>query len=251
MVTFQIVSDLHIEYKTNNNHNPLDYIKPVSDVLILAGDIGSLYKMDQLTFFLEKLCPHFQIVLYIPGNHEYYVVPDTPSERMNVLVNRLYEIETTINNLYILNKSSVRIGNICIAGCTLWSNPETIIPKFIVRIHEITTKIYKEKHQSDLRYINKMIDYCDENNLKLVVVTHYPPTYDVLNGAKKRKKFISLYASHLDELLTSKKVHTWICGHIHKNFDYITKNGTHLVSNQKGKPHDKITDFSNNFTISM
>ena len=54
MVTVQIASDLHIEYKNNNIPNPLDFITPSADILILAGDIGSFYKIQQLTEFLKK-----------------------------------------------------------------------------------------------------------------------------------------------------------------------------------------------------
>lgn len=251
MTTFQIASDLHIEYKNNSVPNPLNFINPVADVLILAGDIGSLYKKEQLTSFLKQLCIHFKIVLYVPGNHEYYTFPEIRVEKMNVLVDRLYEIEAEIENLYVLNKTSVRIGDVCISGCTLWSNPEINIPKYIVRINGMTTNIYKEKFESELRYINKMIKYCQKNKIKLLVVTHHCPTYDVLVGTKKRQKILSLYANHLDHLLYSEKVNTWVCGHIHKNFDYVTENGTHLISNQKGKPNDKITDFVRDLTISV
>ena len=38
-----------------------------------------------------------------------------------LLINRLYQLENSIDNLYILNKSSVIIDNICFIGSTLWS----------------------------------------------------------------------------------------------------------------------------------
>ena len=37
----QYCSDLHIEHVNKISINPFDYIKPIGDVLILAGDIGS------------------------------------------------------------------------------------------------------------------------------------------------------------------------------------------------------------------
>ena len=37
MVTVQIASDLHIEYKNNNIPNPLDFITPSADILILLS----------------------------------------------------------------------------------------------------------------------------------------------------------------------------------------------------------------------
>jgi len=119
MTSIQIASDLHIEFKNDDIPDPLYYITPSADILILAGDIGSLYKIDQLKGFLEKLCPLFATVIYVPGNHEYYTVQNYEHLSMNKLLNRLYDIEKDIKNLYVLNQSSIVIDDICITGCTL------------------------------------------------------------------------------------------------------------------------------------
>ena len=252
MTSLQIVSDLHIEFKNNDVPNPLDLITPTADVLILAGDIGSFYKIDQLRAFLEKLCPLFQIILYVPGNCEYYTVPgDSNFQNMNQLLDRLYTISKGLPNLYVLDKSSVKIGNVCIAGCTLWSEPKIEVPSYIVRVHKMNTAVYKSKHESELKYVKKMIKYCREKKHKLIVVTHHCPTYRVLDGARKREKLYSLYASHLDELLRKEYVDTWVCGHTHKNFDLVTNDGTRVVSNQKGKPKDRVLDYSKEFVITV
>lgn len=251
MVNFQIVSDLHIEYKNNSVPNPLDFITPSSDILVLAGDIGSFYKINQLKEFLNKLCDLFKIVIYVPGNQEYYTFTEYKPMSMHDLINRLYELECSIPNLYVLNQSSIVINNVCIAGCTLWSKPEIKIPKFIVRIHGINNEIFEKKHYKDVEYIKKMIDYSQKNDLKLLVITHYCPSLKVLEGSRKRDKFSSLYATDLDYLLNKNNIHTWVCGHIHNNFDFLSENGTRVVGNQKGKLKDKITDYSNTFTIEI
>ena len=240
---FQIASDLHIEFKNDQVPDPLTLITPVEDILILSGDIGNLYKIEQLQSFLTKLCSYFHIVLYVPGNSEYYKVLGYKPESMSTLFGKLLNIEKSIHNLYILNNSSVRFDDICIIGTTLWSKPLVNIPKFIVRIEGMTTNLYKQKHYNDLQYINHMITYCKQHNLKLFVVTHYCPTYSVITNRKKNDKYISLYASHLDYLLDKDKIHTWLCGHIHINFDLITSKGTHLIGNQLGKPKDKIINY--------
>ena len=232
----------------------------------MAGDIGSLYKFDQLKGFLKKLCVHFEYVFYVPGNHEFYMQHDydnTPLS-LDILLNRLLSIENEIDNLYILNRRSIILNNICITGCTLWSKSEVKIPKFIVRIHGMTTEIYNKKHYSDLKYITKMIEHCQKNNLKLIVITHHCPSFNIMENThkmlsedygkeniKKRDRYVSLYFSKLDNLLKKEKVHTWICGHIHQNFDYITNGGTRLVGNQYGKPRDNIDDYSKEFVIKI
>ena len=245
----QIASDLHIEILSTETPNPLDYIKPSSKTLVLAGDIGSLYRYDQLKYFIEQIAIHFEFVLYVPGNHEYYSLKDYKHMSLKILNNRLDILESSISNLIVLNRSCIMLKDVCIIGCTLWSNPSIEIPKFIVQIPELTTNSYIDMYSNDLEYIETISQYCKEQSVKCIVVTHYGPTYDILKGSKRRKKFLSLYANNLDHLLSNDIIDTWICGHSHHNFDFISPNGTRVISNQKGKPKDKINDYKNNFII--
>ena len=250
MTSIQIASDLHIECY-DGEINPLDFITPTADILILAGDIGSLYKLKQLTRFVSIICGYFQVVIYIPGNHEYYTVENYTPLTFSVLENRMIQLGTDIANLHILNRNSIRINNLCILGCTLWSRPTCLVPNYIVRIPDWCTDTYLEQHEKDLLYITQMIEHCKERHYKLLVITHHTPTYKVLEGTTKRKKYLSLYSSDLDHLLDKEMVTTWICGHIHKNFDFITDKGCRIVSNQRGKSKDKITDYSKKFIINI
>lgn len=240
MVKFQIVSDIHIEREDNPNVE--DYIVPSAPILIMAGDIGHLEKEDQLYNFLKKVCSQFEVVIYVLGNHEYYILGDA-KYTMESLFRKAKEMESKIPNLYILNRDSVTVGNVCIAGCTLWSYNYNYIPPYIVKIPEMTSQKYMELYRKDLHYLKSIISHCKEHKLKLLVVTHHCPTYKVLDGKRAYDRFKSLYVSHLDILLNRESVHTWICGHIHRNFDFITDGGTRLVSNQRGKPKDNIGDF--------
>lgn len=135
MVKFQIASDLHIEY--NGDKNDLfvgdiqTYIEPCADILILAGDIGNLYKYEQLLDFLTKVCALFQHVLYIPGNQEYYSITGCDTIPFNDLQEKIRLLETKINNLHILNRKSICIDDVCVIGCTLWSKAKVEIPEYI------------------------------------------------------------------------------------------------------------------------
>jgi UDP-2,3-diacylglucosamine pyrophosphatase LpxH len=251
MVSVQIVSDLHIESIDNDDVNPLDFITPEAPILILAGDIGSFYRQKQLKNFLEKISNYFHIVLYIIGNHEYYYTPEYQHINFFNLKQRLFSIAKTIKNLHVLDRDSVLIGDVCIAGCTLWTNLDIKLPKFIVKIPDFSTEKYINNYFTDLEFITKISNYCKTKNYKLIVVTHHPPTYKVLENSNKNKKYISLYSNNLDKLLDKTLINTWICGHIHKNFDITSSMGTRIVSNQKGKCKDKINDFSKKFIINL
>jgi len=250
MTTFQIASDLHIE-KFNYNSSIEDYIIPSADNLILAGDIGSLYKIDQLKDFLLQASKLFYTILYIPGNHEYYTMYGYQPITFKALQQRVNNLSNNIKNLYVINRNSVRFKNTCIIGCTLWSQPTCKVPPYIVRIHKFHTEDYINEHQKDLAYIKYMINYCKKEKFKLIIITHHPPTLKALIGAKKRKQFQSLYATDLEYLLDNKHINLWICGHTHKNINITSDKGCKIITNQKGKIKDKIKDYSKTFTIEI
>lgn len=241
MVKFQIMSDLHLEvYDETPDVSSL--ITPKAEYLILAGDICHVNKTQQLTHFLTSVCKMFNIVFYILGNHEFYKTADYESFSIGETLNIIKTIQSGIPNLVVLNRQNVVIEDVCLVGATLWSNPDTYVPHYIIRIKDITTDHYKSMHTIDLAYIEQCIDVNRQRELKTLVVSHHCPTYDLLD-VNSTDKFKSLYASNLDRLLTKDKVHTWVFGHTHINFDYMTKGGTRLVSNQKGKPKNKVPDF--------
>ena len=250
MVHIQIISDLHIEQLIDDFIDPLNFFTPNADLLIMAGDIGSIYRYNQLYHFLEKVANMFTYVLYVPGNWEYYMLPNYTPLTINELNNRLNSL-SVIKNLYILNTSSIIIDNVCFVGCTLWSDLKISLPHYIVKIFKMNTSFYSYKHSKDKNFITDMTNYCKENNIKMVVITHHCPSYETLQKWKKKDKFTSLYASNLDYMLDKNLIDTWICGHVHINFDFYSEKGTRVISNQRGKPKDKITDYNKNLTIQV
>lgn len=251
MTTIQIISDLHIEYKNDQVPSAKDYITPVADILIMAGDIGSLYKMTQLSEFIKEVCGMFKVVLYVPGNHEWYEIPDILPVSYQTLEHRLKKLAEINSNLFILNRNSVLIGDVCFAGCTLWSEPLCQVPRFIVKIQDMNRVKYQQMHTKDLKFIEGIIEYCKTKKHKLVLITHYPPSYRCLSGTRRKQKFLSLYASNLDHIAIKENVDTWICGHTHTNFDFLTEGGCRIVSNQKGKSKMIADDYSDKFTINV
>lgn len=252
MIKIQVVSDLHIEYKSYRLADVNSLITPVADVLVMAGDIGSLYKFDQLKNFITNASKLYKAVLYVPGNHEYYEIDNIPAIEYSELVNRLESLGKSIPNLYILNRHSVLIDNVCFAGCTLWSDPQSTDLRFIVKMKDMNSFQYKKRHIEDVEYLVNMAKYCQEKSYKLVAITHYPPSFQTLENSKlPRKKNVALYATNLDHLLVKEQIHTWICGHTHTNFDFVSKGGTRVVSNQKGKGKIMADNFSDHFIVTI
>jgi predicted phosphodiesterase len=241
----QIISDLHLNL---NNITSLDdyIIKKEADTIILNGDIGSLYNLVQLENFLTIVCKMFKIVIYVFGNHEFYYNKQFVFQEMDKLKKGLYIIKSKLNNMYILDRNCIKINNVCIIGCTLWTyiKDNQNIPKFKFKIPDMNNNKYKILHKKDLRYIKKMIKYCNKHNLKIVIASHYPPLNNLTDKPDSENIWDYMYKNNLDYLINNNNINTWIYGHTHHNKDFITPNGTRIVSNQLGKITESVSNFS-------
>ena len=149
----QIVSDLHIE--TSREYVKfLDYVTPTGDILILAGDIGSMYRTRQLCNFLTQACECFPLVIFVPGNHEYYKFRKNKARPFATLENTLMKFKAHHPNFYLLNRSTLQVGNCIFIGATLWSEPDKFSDR-IVRINGITKERFLNMHMLDKKFIKK------------------------------------------------------------------------------------------------
>ena len=84
----QLASDLHLEYSDSDIPN---LIIPEGDILVLAGDIGSLYNLKQLKSFFNYYCKKkykimillitvtksFILYIHILYKHLHYIIHST------------------------------------------------------------------------------------------------------------------------------------------------------------------------------
>jgi predicted phosphodiesterase len=242
----QIVSDLHIE-RFKSNVDLTEFINPKGDILIMAGDIGSMYMNDQLCDFLHQACENFPIVIFIPGNHEYYRLHKTKPLSFFTLEKNMCKFKLSHKNFYFLNRATLQIGNWLIIGSTLWSNT-CIFSKKIVKIHGFTLEKFLINHKLDKKFIIKQLKSAKKNKLNTLVVTHYPPIINAVHPKRRDDKFIDLYANNLYSLL--KNANIWVSGHTHYNYN-IYENGCLLISNQLGKIKDNIKNYSKEMILNI
>lgn len=74
-------SDLHLANPTNR-HAVEEGLPPGGAVLLLAGDIGE--RVEHLEWLLARVRPRFDVVLWVPGNHELWTVPGDPDRSVGV-----------------------------------------------------------------------------------------------------------------------------------------------------------------------
>jgi len=240
---FQLISDLHLE-----NYKELpkirDLFTPLAPNLILAGDICFIKHRHFLPFF-QKLSPLFRRIIYVLGNHEFYMNNDLRMDTISCMTLKAKAILEPFNNIQILDKEFIELDDdIVVLGCTLWSYiskkdftcgmqylPQSNFVRHkttIVLRPDITNKMYLEQKI----WLKDMLDRFEHK--KKIVVTHYVPSSKGIDD--QFHFFTKAYYSHSDDLV--RQANIWCCGHTHEQkIVHIGK--TPLYINAAGNPSQK------------
>ena len=222
MISIQYASDLHLDQLTS--YEPIDFIYPRSDILILAGDICHIINLNHHLPFFSYISKSFQYVIYVPGNHEFYSNNLSISELEDIMKKFL----KNYTNIFYLNNASVFIEDILFSGSALWCDPKNEPPNWF-RIN-ISKYEISNMHKKSIQYLDNISSLCLE---KHIMITHYPPIY-LEHNKKKRLGYEMKY----DDYYQNQKIclkHSpsfWIFGHIHENV-ITTIDGTCYLSNQR------------------
>ena len=229
----RLYSDIHNELREKNYDIPvLD--GESSSILILAGDIDS--DIHRLANYINDLSCRFELVIFVPGNHEYYG-------------NDIYTYHRTIK-MYITNKNVIishldgcnfTYNNIDFYIGTLWTAP---VKKFENRINDYykikinSTDIFrlenhKQIYDNEQLKLRKYLRERDSDN-KLVVVSHFSPSMECAHKHYNRNE-LSVYFNHENETIDQliEAADYWFFGHTHYNID-MNLNGCNVISNQVG-----------------
>lgn len=231
----QFCSDLHIEFPENKDLLTAYPIKPVGDILILAGDIIPFAVMKDHPDFFDYISDHFKQTFWIPGNHEYY---HSDAARYSGKL-----IEKIRDNISLINNQVIILDGIRLIFTTLWSS---ISPENQWHMHHNMSDFRVIKFNSELftiNHFNALHEECksfliQELNKKFsgktVVVTHHVPT--LLNYPSRYKTSIlnQAFAVEMFDLIEDSSIDFWIYGHSHVNTPEFTVGKTHLLTNQLG-----------------
>lgn len=250
----QVVSDLHLEFRSSLK--TLNCIKPTARILALAGDICcctddaafSTYKR-----FIEEILPLYDLIIHVPGNHEYYNSPDV---KVGVTINEVDErvrkyFKETSNKLVYLNNNSISflVGSerYRIIGSTLW----TLIPE--ARYRQVMTQINDYRHVwgnlqkgrvspheiaarcvDSRRYLRATIGKAARSGERVVVITHHKPYF------KKDYNPDTVDIAYENDLAAwfVPPIVLWGYGHTHVA-DKKRVNGMVVYSNPRGYPGQK------------
>jgi len=231
----QYASDLHLEFPENKNFLKVKPIKPVGEILVLAGDIVPFRLIGEHSDFFDYLSANFKMTYWIPGNHEYY--HSDINERSGYLNEKIRD------NVFLVNNTSTVTGNVNLVFSTLWTR---ISPRYQLEImlgysdfHTIKDKgvllnisQYNILHDQCYNFLREQLT-CVKSG-KLIVVTHHMPTFLNYPEEFKGSAFNEAFAVELSDLIENTGPDYWIFGHEHVKRHDFEIGKTRLTANQLG-----------------
>lgn len=266
---FRLISDVHNEFFTSENHYNLPVIDNEKDmILIIAGDFTSLSLAKEAAPAITSYGKRFKHVLYIPGNHEYYKTRiDEPTNR------RQFDNMNPegLENIHFMIRDSITIDGTKFIGCTLWTNINNNCPvtQFHLdgRMSDFRVITYYDKvrdnysrfrpvhwlleHAKDIAFLKKEVENSEVDDI--VVITHHAPSFRSQDDRYLDDQMSNHgYMNNLDLfVMDNPQIRYWVHGHIHKKLDYMI-NTTNVLCNPHGYSfHGEVTGFVDGDTYEL
>jgi predicted phosphodiesterase len=233
----QFASDLHLEFPENREWLQVNPLQPVGDVLILAGDIMPLSRMDHLSPFLDEWSEKWREIYWVLGNHEYY--------GSDLALARERTIQPLRENVFLVNNTSVRIEDVQIVFSTLWSRisdsrasqiAHSVNDFFKIKRNgsRLTVTDFNELHDQALTFLDS-VEF--DPACRRVVVTHHVPTLISYPAHYLTSPINQAFATELESTIGAIGADYWIFGHHHHNTPDFKVGQTILATNQLGYVH--------------
>ena len=238
-----VISDLHLE------HAGFTVPEVDADAVILAGDVAPG------TAGVEWMRDNFdgRPVLHVAGNHEFY------GDELPGLIPRMKQ-SVAGSRIHVLENDEVVIDGVRFLGCSLWTdfdfagvenrdNTMRICERLVndykkIRVSDPDRKLRaqdtRDLHTASRAWLAEQLSTPHDG--PTVVITHHAPLVRQRPENPLMAAVGGAFASDLSELMSGDTVDLWVFGHIHRVVD-AEVNGTRVLSNQRGYPHEPVADF--------
>lgn len=232
----QYCSDLHLEFAANSAWLEANPIKPVGEILLVAGDTFYLGKEFKNHEWFDYASANWRQVYLIPGNHEFYGGYDA-----SICLERDYKLEVR-NNVTLLNNTSIELENVRLVFSTMWSRIEKEVGAILgdlndFRLIQISGKrlnieMYNELFQESRKFLEGEMNHATVK--KKVFLTHHLPSEQCVLPMYKGSRLSEAFMIDLSEEILASNIDYWIYGHSHGNIENFKIGSTELLTNQLG-----------------
>jgi len=230
-----LLSDLHLEFWGGSERKHLEEFKISKDMpLIIPGDLTTFrtpsYSRWEPETILDYLCDQAPMVIYLPGNHEYYKAVSTA-----YVDDRISEIESELTNLKVLRTNEVFLyEDKRFIGDTMWfpNIPEVEINKGCINDTFLIKDLLPWAYNKNTDFRNWVSKECRKGD---IVITHHLPTNECQPVQFRNHETSPYFVSDMKDIITANEPSVWIFGHTHSRRDF-TEHNTRLLCNAIGYP---------------
>ena len=239
-MNFQVVSDLHIDI-----WDSFSQIPKLSDILILAGDIGNVNDgKNKLIELFDYVTRNWKLILYVLGNHEYWGDTITNS------VSKYQALAGTYKNIIVLENTALVFDDYVFAGATMWADIGDTHSAYVSRrmndfklITDFSLKQEREIHDGSVKFFENTIKLYP--NKTLIFISHHAP---FIQPGSDNIRFA--YGTDLSKLCAP-NVQIWFYGHTHRS-ETLKINSTIIYSDQVGYPGEtKKAKYNKNAVVEI
>lgn len=225
-----VVADFHVD---QNNVKLEDVISPCKNrTVIIAGDIGRVENGEIYEKTIKWFSENFFSVVVVPGNHEYYT-PKTKKSMKEIEANMI-EFGIKYKNVYFFSNNIFQCNGIVVYAGTFWSYcPAKYFKKqhLYMKGEIIDEKTINNFHIQSQLTLQEAINFSEEENRKMIVITHYAPSLrGTIDDKYKNQKSNYMYGSNSEQFIENDCILKWIYGHTGYNGRWGK-----LTTNQYGK----------------
>lgn len=235
-----LLSDLHFEFHKDGGSNFIKNLDSSNvDVLLLAGDIGTLSCLpNAIKAFTDKY-PH---VIMVAGNHSFW------GNNRETVIGTLRELDEKISGFHFLDNDILELDGVRFLGTTLWfrkAHPALAAQwSDFFKIKDFDKWVYEQN--------DKSIDFLMKNMSKGdVILSHYLPSDKSVSPKFKGDPTNCFYVCDMEMLIEDQKPAVWCHGHTHSSMDYKI-NDTRVLCNPFGYlNYEENPQFKNKLTFDI
>lgn len=234
------VSDVHVDYSENQQWvaelSADDYRE---DLLVLAGDISDSLQL--LEWCLETLAARFAQVLYVPGNHDLWVMRDNfPGTSLDKFQRILQIVQDCGVTSKPLHRQRLSIVPLLSWYDYSFGEPTHELQQAWVDFHACRWPQHLTMQEVAEYFLVFNHGFLDITNETVISFSHFMPRLDLMPSyipARRRMLYPVLGSTRLETQIRRLKPAIHIYGHSHLNRN-LTLDGVRYVNNAYGYPHE-------------